>query len=229
MTKFLKTASVIILFILAHLMVDQKLLGSYFLSKITAYPKLGEIKNEKTNITYQVKKVADDRIELTIHNQSLIPKYLLGFRYYWVVPKDIDERKFRLASRKSIRAPLKRSKDSYGFGCGTGVGVFSLNSNEKITKEKSYSEIFQLFQISDLYFKKDANYYYDIFYGKPIFTENADRELILVEDVKVTDKDSIDVKFYLPTYSIFNGNQTDNYSNGFKISYLDLITHHIEK
>jgi hypothetical protein len=217
-----------VILLLLLLIIDQQLYRSYFLSKITPHPEIGQMNNSEGQIKYQIQKLENRTIRFELQNSSLLPKFIFGYRNDELRIKSGFDLIFDNASRKNWQTDYKIKKSHPGFDCGTGLGIFSINSFEKISKEESYSEFLSRFHIRDLIIEKDSNGY-DIIYGEPLLVRKRDGEQYVAKDISILESDSIEVQFYLPTYSIFNGKQTNNYSNSIKVSYLDLLAQYMEK
>lgn len=228
MKRITKAIIAILTLVFLSIIVDQRLFRCYFFQKITANPKLGNIINEDTSIEYNVKNMGDGLFTYSIYNKSLIPKYILVYRDNEMFFDLNSENIFSAGSRRYINAPKMEIMDNAGFICGTVLGAISINSFEIFSMKESYQNLLSRFSMDELLLKLDTGYC-DIFRGSPLIKLLKNNEFEFVNNVDILSQDSIEIQFYLPTYSVFNGAQTNNYSNTLKISYIDLLSQYVYK
>lgn len=228
-------ASLLTLILLCCIFTDLYFTRGFFLNYLVASPQMGELTNDfEGEFEYTIHKKANGNFGFRLQNKSIFPFNLILYRYgspniynhyFYSLP---DSTLFDYATRAKLNYPINVKKQGYGFDCGTGIGVATLNPFEEFDLEMSQDELLEhidLFQDLTLTLhRNDSTFLVDFIYLEPIVVQSNQEEYSLVRDSKITEKDSVDVEFYLPVYSIFTGKQFDIYSNCIRFSYLDMIT-----
>ena len=203
--------------------LDLNLTRGYFLSKITPEPQMGNVANGNLGIKYEVTKKANGQYQFSLKNQSIFPKFF--FLYIWRSNQLFytleDSTIFFYGSRTKINYPILEREDSYGFDCGTGLGVATINPFESFTEKKSYEELTKFHNFRSLLTFEKSNKLYDLFCRAPL--AKLAKDIQWIDSCPLTYQDSVEVRFFLPVYSIFTGKQHNVYSNPIRLSYLDMI------
>jgi len=224
MSRAIKISLIVGLILYILLYLDLKLTRGYFLSKIAASPRIGQLsEDKKTAMIYTIQKKADGTIISYFKNNSLTPKFIISYRFDDIFQKVNHDFFLDKAARKNISSSRKTKETGYGFDCGTGLGSTSINPLESFYIERDYQDFLESFDLSrNLAERRGGAMMYDLLRLRPLF-ETKNNELIWLNEGNISPKDSIDVKFYIPVYSIFSGKQTNVYSNVIKVSYFDLL------
>ena len=206
------------------ILLDMKITRLYFLSNITTEIDFGGDYEESDEIEYTIQKndlTADYKIR--IKNKTWLPYYLLGYRndeiFYQLNETDL----FNLASRKRINYYRDTLNFHYGFDCGTGLGMFSINPKEVFEDTRSLEDLTNHFNLTDYLFRKDSIYYARI-NRKPIFKIKETGQLNwIIPNKNLLKEDSIKIQFALLYYSVITGKAKVTYSNELVLNYIELL------
>lgn len=227
LNPFFKTIVFSILILLLFIVADLQLTRGYFLNHFTALPKMGETVNDfEGKFDYKIHKKEDGNFSFAIQNHSILPANMIVYRndaFFY----DIEDSLFFVygnASRPRLKLPHGIVEDGVGFDCGTGIGMATFNPFEKLEGELNRSELidnyFLLSSLTEPIAERDSfiappPLFFDTLKSNFVFTGRNSRDINF--------KDSIEVQFYLPIYSLFTGKQYNVYSNPFKIAYLEAV------
>lgn len=202
-------------FILFDLYILRGLNSSYFI-----FAK--NINSEKTE--FRITKKEDGIFNFSIKNKSIIPDYFLFYREGNIFLDNVEDIVF-MGNRSRVLNPKNGiEKIRLTFGCGNGLGFCSINPYEKFEKDYNYKELLNEVNYLNNIIDSDDN---DLLYGEKLFTDRDN--LILNNEIKITENDSLEVEFYYGLYSMELNEQYPIKSNSVKIGYLDLIDSYIEK
>ncbi len=234
-----KTISLLAFILLCLVFADLKLTRGYFFKYFVAMPQMGEFADDfEGGFEYTIKKKANGNFDFRLQNKSIFPVNLILYRndspnrynhFFYTLE---DSTLFDYARRAKLNYPINVKEQGYGFGCGSGLGTATLNPFEGFDLELSYQELLGRYNlVGDLTLRvtrNDSTFFLDFVHLRPIISHSKPYNYSLIKDTKITQKDSVDVEFYLPVYSIFTGKQFNVYSNSIKLSYLDMLKSEID-
>lgn len=200
-----------------------KITRLYFLSNITTEIDFGGNYEEDDQLKYTIQKIDSTNYRLKIKNKNWLPYYLIGYRNDEIFYQLIESNLFNLASRKRINYKNDTLGFHYGFDCGTGLGMFSINPKEVFEDTKKLEDLTNHFNLTDYVFRKDSIFYSRI-NRKPILTINENGELNwIINNKNLLKDDSIKIQFALPYYAVLTGEAKVAYSNELVFNYVDLL------
>ena len=221
--KYLKYILILLLILISIFLIDMKTTRHYFLSKITTEIDFGGNYEEDDEIQYTIQKIDSTEYKVRIKNKSWHPHYLTGYRHDEIFYQLNESDLFNLASRKRIKYKNDTLNFHYGFDCGTGLGIFSINPKENFEDTRSLGALTNHFNLTNYVFKIDSIYYSRI-NNKPLLRIDKLGELHWInENKKHLKGSSIKIQFALPYYSVLNGEAKVAYSNELTLNYIDLL------
>lgn len=204
-----------LIFVLFDLYILRGLTSAHFL-----YQK--DIDSKKSEFT--IEKKNKELYTFTFKNKSIIPSYFVNYRNGNIFTNDI-EYIFFIDNRNRIMNTIGDIKEiDLTFGCGNGLGHYSINPYEKFIKDYSYEDILNEISYPSKIFDKEGN---DLLYGDKLFSDK--KNFILNENSRINKKDSLDIQFYTGLYSMESYDFYPIKSNNIKIGYLDIIENYIER
>lgn len=223
MEKIYKTLAFLFLLSPILLGIDLWLMRGYYLADCIAPMNMSLTGEGNLNMEYQIEQIRPGVFQFRITNRSFFPKFIWLYRNHERLYTLTDTMLFRCADRVKFNYPYKMSTESYGFGCGTGLGVASINPFETFITEKGYEDLAGYYSFYSNLAIRQGNVFYDPLYGQELAIMNEDQELEWCNTPHLTNADSVELQFFLPVHSIFTGKRHDIYSNPVKVAYLDLL------
>ena len=182
-----------LIIVLTITLIDLTYMNGQFFLMLCPNPKLGEMAQHSMPMSYNIRINSNGDYIFTMENNSPIPKILYGHKLIDSTLKLTTNDLFNLASRVQINTSGLEYKDGYGFDCGTGLGLMTINPYQQFQQIVSKRVILKWLSYPKLTGKFENCF-----------------------------EDSIKVRFFLPSYSIINGLQSNTYSNSISISTKDL-------
>ncbi|MEZ4886339.1 MAG: hypothetical protein R3E32_16505 [Chitinophagales bacterium] len=224
---FLKIVSIGFLLLLLCVFADLQFTRGYFLKYVTAMPQMGEITEDILgSFEYHIQKKENGNFDCTIRNNSIFPVNLIVYRNEAFFYNIEDSTLFDVgyATRVRLNLPHGIVEENSGFDCGTGIGLATINPFEKFQQEDIFETLANDHFIQSSLLEPIINGDSLLAIPPLIFDKTKSNFVFTGTDKRnVNYKDSLELKFYLPIYSIFTGKQFNLYSNCIKLSYLDLI------
>lgn len=209
------------------LSIDLYVFKGFYTSKVTIAPDVwGNSKSYSCKL--KIEKKTDNKYLFTFTNNSIIPQYFINYRNGQHFQNVTDSLFFNYLDRNLF--PAYHVGYSLNFDCGTGLGYTSINPLESYEIEKNYEDIikecstFDILKKTDFIYEKSKKKYLEL---KSNYLEID--SLIRDESQLVLATDSLEVEYYIMTYSFVSKNQMYTLSNRIKVSIKDLLEQYKKK
>lgn len=210
-------------------MIDLYAFRGYYSSNVLA---LFSDKSDSIGVAdfdYKITPLGNDFFKFKIKNKSLLPAYVLTYRYDQLLYQLDDTKAIQLGLRSKILSPERLGDASYGFDCGTGLGMVSINPYENFEDTISYEQLLQSYNLINQLSTVIKDTVFDPFHHQVLFYWDENKTMIWNQDMERLNTDSIELQFFLPTHSITDGKQLNAYSNVLKISYIDIVKYNKQR
>ncbi|PHN07196.1 hypothetical protein [Flavilitoribacter nigricans] len=205
------------------LTLDLRYTRGYFLGRLVPLTQMYASAGTMSSVSYRVERVRPGVLRFQLTNRSFFPKFFWIYRDNDLQFKLTDSTLFEYAGRIVFDSPYKKSVESYGFDCGTGLGLASINPWENFSLEKTERSIYHRFQFDRMLSVRRDSIFYDPIHLEPLMTIKKGAGWVWHPAASLDPQDSVSVRFYLPVHAPFSGKRYDVVSNPVKFSYLDLI------
>lgn len=182
--------------------------------------KVKEIENIDCNLFI---KKEGDFYNLTFDNISYKTFLTWTYRDENLLFKVNDSIFFQHIRYKS-HFPKYKNDYHYGLDCGTGAGYFTINPYESFKIKSTYKELIKFIYWESVHQYNTINdTVKDLIYNKPLLLTNRWEKFKVFERNDLSERDSTDVEFYIPLFSINHKKLFYVKSNKIKLSYKDII------
>ncbi len=218
MKKIIKIISIQFLLFFILILIDLYVFRGYYTSEIIINPNMW-VDNQDYDCNLKIEKDNKNYI-FRLTNKSICPKYFTNYRN--------DELFQKLGDTLPLLYLEKNLGDLYSegyyphFDCGTGLGLTSINPFDSFEIRKTYNDIIN---------ENSHNLIKTIELNKPIksFSKKQIDSIINNEFKSISEKDSIDVEYYLPMISFVSKNSLYVVSNKINLSKKDLFIRYMKR
>lgn len=180
---------------------------------------------DSNNLEFNIQK-SDSSFHIDFKNKSLQPYFVMTYR--WNINFPVNDSIFFLHDRVKTYYPMLKTEYGYGMDCGTGIGYFSINPLENFKQEIGYHKLIKEHLVYDHRKTSDNDTINDLFYDKPLIISKDDELPYLIDRNDLTEKDSLNLRLYVPVFNYNYGKLIYVKSNKIKVSFLDIIKNQIE-